>query len=93
MPTSVLPAPQGSTMIPERARLREVVRGMKKLGNVWVPISKHLTETRLLIRTNDSSRFEVDIKIGINRIISKVVFLEHGIFQLIAALLHILKVA
>lgn len=35
MPTSVLPAPQGSTMIPERARLREVVRGMKKLGNVW----------------------------------------------------------
>ena len=91
IPTSVLPAPQGNTMIPERARLREVVRTMKKLGNVWgVPISKHLTETRLLIRTNDSSWFEVDIEISVDRIISKVVFFEHRVLQLVAALLHIL---
>lgn len=57
-----------------------------------IPVSKHFTETRLLIRTDDSGRFEVDIKIGVDRIISEVVFFEHRIFQFVAALLHILEV-
>jgi hypothetical protein len=81
-------------MIPERARLNASRRGISRHGerSAWrkmtAPIPKHLAKARLLIRTNDSSRLEVDIKIGVHSIVAKIIFFQHGILEFVAALLH-----
>lgn len=43
-----------------------------------VPVTKHLTQRRLLIRPNDGHRFQIDFQVGIDGIRAEIVFLEHG---------------
>jgi hypothetical protein len=54
------------------------------------PIPKHLAEASLLIRTYDGGRLEIDIKICVDSIVAKVVFLEHRVFQFITPLFNVL---
>lgn len=79
-------------MIPERARLGVVSRHGKalKAGEDPSPISKHFAQTRLLIWANDGGWLEIYIEIGVHGIVPKIIFLQHGILEFIAALLHIL---
>jgi hypothetical protein len=55
-----------------------------------VPIAKHFAETGFLIRPDNGSGFEINIEIGIDGIVAKIVFLEHRILQLVTSLLDIL---
>ena len=93
MPTSVFPAPHGSTIIPERARLGVSVVMVKhqKREKIPSPISKHFAQTRLLIWADDSGRLEIYIKIGIHGIITKIIFFQHWALELVAALFHTLE--
>jgi hypothetical protein len=81
-------------MIPERARLNASRGEISRYGgrSAWrkrtAPVPKHFAQARLLIRTNDSSRLEVDIKVGVHRIVAKIIFLQHGILDFVAAFLH-----
>ena len=93
IPTSVFPAPHGSTIIPERARLGVSVVMVKhqKREKIPSPISKHFAQTRLLIWADDGGWLEIYIEIGVDGIVPKIIFLQHRIFEFIAALLHILE--
>jgi hypothetical protein len=76
MPTNVFPAPHGSTIIPDRARLsRDEYLNLDSIESKKVPITKHFAETGFLIWTNDSRWFEVDVKIGIDGVVSEIIFL------------------
>jgi hypothetical protein len=55
-----------------------------------VPIAKHLAETSFLIRPDNGSGLEINIEVGIDGIVAKIVFLEHRILQLVTPLLDIL---
>lgn len=62
MPTNVFPAPHGSTMIPDRARLATrwlACRGVA--GRKPLPIPKHLTQTGFLVRSDDGGWLKVDV--------------------------------
>lgn len=92
MPTSVFPAPHGNTMIPERARLKGVIACWLRSAAQDVndaPISKHLTEAFLLVRTNYSGRFEINVKICVQRVVSKVVLFKHRILHVSASLFDV----
>jgi hypothetical protein len=80
-------------MIPERARLGVVSRHGKglKTGADPSPISKHFAQARLLIWADDGGWLEIYIEIGVHGVIPKIIFLQHGILEFIAALLHILE--
>lgn len=43
-----------------------------------------------MVRTNDRRGLKIDVKIGINSVVSEIVFLEHRVFQLITTFLDIL---
>lgn len=96
IPTSVFPAPQGSTIIPERALLdyamlgRQSPKNAEKKSDDTAPISKHFTQARLLIWADDRGRLEIYVKIGIHGIVTKIIFFQHGILELVATLLHVL---
>jgi len=63
IPTNVLPAPHGSTMMPDRARLDNPSENNleRDEGDFDEPVAKHLAQTRFLIRPDNSSRFKVDV--------------------------------
>jgi hypothetical protein len=44
-----------------------------------VPIAEHLAQTGFLIGTDNGGGLEINIKVGIDGIVAKVVFLEHWI--------------
>lgn len=93
MPTRVLPAPHGRTMIPDRARLPSSAMADEGKGSEGenVPVSKHLAETLFLIRTNGGRRFEINLERRIELIMSKVILLHHRIIQVQASPLDILQ--
>ena len=62
----------------------------KKKSDNTAPISKHFTQARLLIWADDRGRLEIYVKIGIHGIVTKIIFFQHGILELVATLLHVL---
>lgn len=67
MPTRVLPAPQGRTIIPERARLSGEIRWeyARMIDRRVLPVTKHLTQGLDLIRSNVRSWFQINVQVGI----------------------------
>lgn len=79
-------------MIPDRARLGYGV-GMSddEARRNDLPVPEHFTEARLLVRSDDSRRLQINVQIGINSVIAEVVLLQHGVFQFVTPLLDILR--
>ena len=80
-------------MIPERARLDRVSM-LHEFSDQWnSPIPEHLTKAGLLVRPNDCGGLKVNVEIGVDRVVSKIIFFQHGIFKFIAPFLDVLRSA
>jgi hypothetical protein len=44
-----------------------------------------------LIRSDDGRRLQVYVQIGIDRVVTEVILLEHGVFQFVASFFDILR--
>ena len=80
--------------MPDRARLGDMLvmqRSTTLMSDV--PISEHFTQTSFLVRSNDSGWFQINIKIRVNGVVPEVVFLEHGVFELVAPFFDVLDKA
>lgn len=95
IPTKVLPAPQGSTMIPDRARLWVTSEELQRDGGcatkASLPVPEHLAQTLLLIRSDDSGWLQVYVEICVDSIVVKVVFFKHRVIQLSTSPLDLLQ--
>lgn len=57
------------------------------------PIPEHLAEAGLLVRSNNCGWLKVNVEIGIDCIVSEIIFFQHRVFKLIAPFLDVLRSA
>jgi hypothetical protein len=90
IPTSVFPAPQGSTMIPDLARLKVGQDSMTRnsaVSSQSLPVPEHLAQRSFLVRSNDGHRFEIYLKILIDIVCSEIILFQDGETDILALLL------
>jgi len=88
IPTKVLPAPHGNTMIPDLPRLNEIAFSMLKSAERetererrYIPCTEHLTQALLLVGPNGCRGSEVDFERRCFNVSSKVVLVHQWISQ------------
>ena len=104
MPTSVLPAPHGNTMMPERARLDADPRQLHGgAARQWpatptrepcsgvAPVAKHLAQRLFLVRPDQRRGPQVNVQVRVAAVVVEVVLFQHRVLKLNAAPLDVLE--
>lgn len=80
--------------MPERARLKSRLSDIipRNAMHICVPIPKHFAETGLLIGSDYSRRFQVNIEVRVNSVIPEIVFFKHGVLEFVAPFLDVLGI-
>lgn len=55
-----------------------------------IPVTKHLGQTLFLVWSNDSNWLEINFEVGIDGVISEIIFLQHWVIDFVTSLFYVL---